>query len=580
MRPAFAFCTALLVCSLLTFDVTAQIDDAPVGTALRPEPSLRQQLSRTRRVGRLRTNPDGSAPYLLRDAWDHRTYFVSPVDDFDLETYVGRYVALHGTVDQASDDMDGKRGFKAQKAVALDRNGIVPRQRTLASVRQVDFQDYIDIPQIEMPEHTLVPGQVTEPLGPGIEPTPLDYDVQIPLSEFKHQSIHGSSRLCQSCAGLHFPLRGLVGLFDGGERCCSPPERFWFRGEYLLWWTDGLQLPPLVTSSPNGTARNQAGVLGEQGTRIINPLVVNNDAHSGARFRAGWWTHGGTLGIGADYYWLNSQVARFGASSTGDSILARPFFDALNGRQTSELVAFPNLIGGSVLVEAQTELESAGIHARINACCSSWQTDCCFTSGTRLDWLVGYRYMKLKDELVVRENLVSQDPLNPGEFRIEDRFRTRNSFNGIELGAQHEWHRGRWMLETLGKMALGNNRQSVSISGATAITEGGVTQNFPAGILTQRTNIGRYDRDQFAMVPELGVTLGYRVSPRLRLTLGYTLVYFSNVVRAGDQVDLDVNPNLFPPEADPFSGPLRPAFVYRETDFWAQGFSFGGDLRW
>ena len=37
---------------------------------------------------------------------------------------------------------------------------------------------------------------------------------------------------------------------------------------------------------------------------------------------------------------------------------------------------------------------------------------------------------------------------------------------------------------------------------------------------------------------------------------GYSLIYFGNVVRAGDQIDLDVNPNLLPPEANPFTGPL------------------------
>ena len=76
------------------------------------------------------------------------------------------------------------------------------------------------------------------------------------------------------------------------------------------------------------------------------------------------------------------------------------------------------------------------------------------------------------------------------------------------------------------------------------------------------------------MVPELGATLGYLLTAHLRATVGYTFMYVSRVARPGDQIDLDLNPSLLPPEAEPFTGPLRPAFAVRDTDFWAQG------LRW
>ena len=57
------------------------------------------------------------------------------------------------------------------------------------------------------------------------------------------------------------------------------------RGEYLLWWSNGNPLPPLVTTSPAGTPRPSAGVLGQPGTEIVygaqtidtefNPARVN-----------------------------------------------------------------------------------------------------------------------------------------------------------------------------------------------------------------------------------------------------------------------------------------------------------------
>ena len=82
------------------------------------------------------------------------------------------------------------------------------------------------------------------------------------------------------------------------------------------------------------------------------------------------------------------------------------------------------------------------------------------------------------------------------------------------------------------------------------------------------------------MIPELGLTLGYQMTKRLRATMGYSLVYMGNVVRPGDQVDLNVNPNLLAPENDPFTGALRPQFRFAETDYWVQGLSFGGEFRW
>src|SRR5262245_32394939 len=50
------------------------------------------------------------------------------------------------------------------------------------------------------------------------------------------------------------------------EPCCNPCSacalsRFWVSGEYLLWWTRGVHLPALVTTSPQGTPASDAGVL-------------------------------------------------------------------------------------------------------------------------------------------------------------------------------------------------------------------------------------------------------------------------------------------------------------------------------
>ena len=43
--------------------------------------------------------------------------------------------------------------------------------------------------------------------------------------------------------------------------------------------------------------------------------------------------------------------------------------------------------------------------------------------------------------------------------------------------------------------------------------------------------------DKFAVVPEVGFNVGYQVTPHLKFFVGYSMLYWSRVLRAGDQVD-------------------------------------------
>ncbi len=64
----------------------------------------------------------------------------------------------------------------------------------------------------------------------------------------------------------------------------------------------------------------------------------------------------------------------------------------------------------------------------------------------------------------------------------------------------------------------------------------------------------------------------------MRVHAGYSFLYWSEVVRAGDQVDLVVNPDLLPPPL-PGASPLRPAFQFQGTGIWAQGIDLGIEFR-
>ena len=58
----------------------------------------------------------------------------------------------------------------------------------------------------------------------------------------------------------------------------------------------------------------------------------------------------------------------------------------------------------------------------------------------------------------------------------------------------------------------------------------------------------------------------------LELTMGYSFIYWSDVARAGDQIDFAINPTQI---TGTLTGPARPEFLFDTTGFMAQGLHFG-----
>jgi hypothetical protein len=49
-------------------------------------------------------------------------------------------------------------------------------------------------------------------------------------------------------------------------------------------------------------------------------------------------------------------------------------------------------------------------------------------------------------------------------------------------------------------------------------------------------------------------------------------------VRPGNQIDLNVNPDLLPNEINPVTGPLAPVAPNAASTFWAQGLTAGVEI--
>jgi hypothetical protein len=99
------------------------------------------------------------------------------------------------------------------------------------------------------------------------------------------------------------------------------------------------------------------------------------------------------------------------------------------------------------------------------------------------------------------------------------------------------------------------------------------------GLLALSSNIGDYERDRFSMIPELNINVGYKLTQRCKLRVGYTILYWTNVLRPGDQIDREINSTLLPGEVDSLP-PLRPLFDFKETNALVQGLNVGAEFCW
>jgi hypothetical protein len=361
----------------------------------------------------------------------------------------------------------------------------------------------------------------------------------------------------------------------------------WASTDYLLWWTKGAAIPPLVVS--NLPAAHTSGI-GPDTTILLGNSNINYGATSGVRFALGFWIDDNqTVGLEGGGLFLDARSNNFSAGNgngfiTGGPTIERPFFDVVRGIESSELVDGFAFKTGIVNAQFSSRLAGGEINGIFNAC-----SGC----GYRVDLLAGFRYLQLNDGLGITENssVVLNIPFQGGNtFALLDQFDTTNRFYGGQFGVRGEVRHGRLVAEFTAKLALGTVDEIVDINGGSILRfTGGLVapSSVPpttvvGGLLALPTNIGHHTQSRFAAMPEAGLNVGYQLMDCLRVYVGYDLLYLSNAVRPGDQIDLGINTSQVGalhgnPSAN--VSPARPAFSFNQTDFWAQGIRFGVALR-
>jgi hypothetical protein len=328
---------------------------------------------------------------------------------------------------------------------------------------------------------------------------------------------------------------------------------------------------PLVTTTSSSAPDPLATTIGDPSTVVLaGNRNVNYDPLSGARFTVGA-TLGTSVGLESSTFFLAQTVKtqNFATDNNGNPPLSLPFFDLFTGGQNVYGVSSPGAGTGSISVASAARLWGTELNAIGNVSSNPRR---------KLDLIAGFRYLDLSEQLTVTSTSVTLGE-NFDEF-TRDQFKTANYFYGPQIGVRGE---GRWY--NLGfrgeaKVALGDNQEIVDIAGFSATNQSPTP--VAGGVYAVPSNSGHFSHDRFAVVPELNLQLSYYLGTNLRAFVGYDFLYVSTVVRAGNQVNTAINGSQQPLNFFDFGpggipGPIPPS---RQSDFWAQGLTFGIDFRY
>lgn len=365
-----------------------------------------------------------------------------------------------------------------------------------------------------------------------------------------------------------------------GCRQCGLPV--WLRGELLLWGVEGDYVPPLLTRSPAGTPGEDIGVLGRPTTRtVFGGDRIGDDLRVGGRLRGGIWLNKcRKFGIDGDFFYLGQDNDDVRVTSAAGDYFARPFFNtnpAVNA-QDSEILVAPRIANSVFEIENSSTIYSAAPTFRWNAYCCECTGCCCEKNSTRVDFLAGYRYFRFDESIRMRERFEPSDPFfAPGtSYEFFDSFETENEFHGAEIGMNYLTQRCRWIFDATARIAFGNMNSVCNINGySRAIVPGVLDQTVSGGFLTAGSRLGTFERDEFAVIPQGELSIGYCVSPTLRFHAGYNFMFLHSVIRPGGLIPTRIDSDDFLVDTAPSAldeGPDKDAI---EQSVWLQGVTFG-----
>jgi hypothetical protein len=379
----------------------------------------------------------------------------------------------------------------------------------------------------------------------------------------------------------------LAGLCTDARGASAFSTTFWVNTEYLLWLPKDSPMPvQLLTTGPEADPLPELpGLLNTE--TLFGGQPLDYPMTSGMRIEGGWWFSSAMpMAIEAGFFKLGERSTSYhgDGGENGQVFLGEPFFDANTG--TPGFFPVSGSLGMTGVIDAQNSIGIWGWEANLAVAAYGF-------IGTAAHGLIGFRSVGVDEDLSIDSTIwnleqgggatflgTSVDPSD--RIQITDRFHAHNRFYGPQLGARLLWEVGPFMVTLLGKVAVGVSQELVIVEGASTLARSDSTLASAAGgVYAQASNMGRYFENEFAMVPEGRIDIGYNLSQNIQIHIGYTFLYWSNVVRPGDVVDPTINPAIVPTSAgyNQAAAAGSPSINFNGSDFWAQGGEVGLTVR-
>lgn len=402
--------------------------------------------------------------------------------------------------------------------------------------------------------------------------------------------------------GINYKLGAPAPVLSAYAQANRPDAgpRFYGGAEYLLWSVKGAPLSvPLVSTGP---VSNKEGFLVNSSTTILYgapfaPATGGNDTQnfplfSGGRLTLGYWLDDShRMAIEGRAFLLQTHSAGFDASTSSTTGLpglriplynnvrynpgaacdpTNPITCSIGKTEDGSPISVPGGLYGSVSVTNKLQLWGADGTAVIPfAPYGTWE----------LATLLGARYLNLTENFNLTGNLIgiASSPLYAGQSgTATDQFDTRNQFFGgvVGLRARTFWHA--FSLEMSGRLGIGVSHEALSVAGF--YRDSGspfANSSGPYGIFAMPANSGTFSRNEFALVPEAQVKVGYNITPSTRIFAGYDFLYDSNVIRPGDQINRNVPKGQTFQQDATVNSTTSPASLFKSTDFYAHGLNVG-----
>lgn len=360
--------------------------------------------------------------------------------------------------------------------------------------------------------------------------------------------------------------------------------RFFLGGEYLAWKLNNTTVNPIVFNVPIGIVGAPIAIVNGGGAGVfvtyasLTPQsqaalsqngVINYGMENGMRFTGGLALEQDT-GLSVLLNAIIIPSSSFNLSSnTSFNTVPINFQTGLE----SQVALGSNL-------NANTEVATIPIVVPRNVGSQVYASANNFVGGVEVDLkgrdlifgdilfsgLLGFRYFQFNESLGVNSTYnIIQPPGIPSpdvEQGLQSNFsqyqsitsissdniKVYNNFLGPQIGINSNYNFKRFTFDCNGKLGIGVQHQVVTINSSTtqtfAVNNGDGTtstpqiQKYAAGLLFSPYDVGRHSRNQFGLIPELNLKLGYRLFDRLKITAGYDFLMMANVLRASNQTQL------------------------------------------